>query len=95
MYFEAVRSERGCVSYLIGCQKTGAAIIVDHDLTKECRPRSLESIARLEWLNRALRRLIPTSGWRALMDSHDGGLALERLYRSGQVRYRLLIARMP
>ena len=29
MYFEAVRSERGCVSYLIGCRKTGAAIVVD------------------------------------------------------------------
>ena len=29
MHFEAVRSERGCVSYLIGCQKTGAAIVVD------------------------------------------------------------------
>lgn len=29
MYFEAVRSERGCVSYLIGCGKTGAAIAVD------------------------------------------------------------------
>lgn len=29
MYFEAIRSERGCVSYLIGCEKTCAAIVVD------------------------------------------------------------------
>lgn len=29
MYFESVRSERGCVSYLIGCEKTCAAIVVD------------------------------------------------------------------
>ena len=29
MYFEPVRSERGCVSYLIGCEKTAAAIVVD------------------------------------------------------------------
>ncbi|MEN8182952.1 MAG: MBL fold metallo-hydrolase [Myxococcota bacterium] len=29
MYFEPVSSERGCVSYLIGCEKTGAAIVVD------------------------------------------------------------------
>lgn len=29
MHFEAVRSDRGCVSYLIGCEKTHAAILVD------------------------------------------------------------------
>jgi glyoxylase-like metal-dependent hydrolase (beta-lactamase superfamily II) len=29
VYFESVRSERGCVSYLIGCEKTCAAIVVD------------------------------------------------------------------
>jgi glyoxylase-like metal-dependent hydrolase (beta-lactamase superfamily II)/rhodanese-related sulfurtransferase len=29
MHFEIARSERGCVSYLIGCDKTGAAIVVD------------------------------------------------------------------
>ena len=29
MHFEAIRSERGCVSYLIGCEKTRAAIVVD------------------------------------------------------------------
>jgi SAM-dependent methyltransferase len=73
----------------------GASILVDHDLTEECRPRSLGGIRRLEWLNRTLWQVIPASGWRALMDSHYGGLALERLYRSGHVRYRLLIAKLP
>ncbi len=29
MYFEAIRSERGCVSYFIGCEKTCAAVVVD------------------------------------------------------------------
>jgi len=29
MYFESVRCERGCVSYVIGCEKTCAAIVVD------------------------------------------------------------------
>jgi glyoxylase-like metal-dependent hydrolase (beta-lactamase superfamily II) len=29
VHFEAIRSERGCVSYLIGCEKTRAAIVVD------------------------------------------------------------------
>jgi hypothetical protein len=30
---------------------------------------------------------------RALLDSYRGGLALERLYGQGLMRYRLLIAR--
>ena len=29
MYFETIRSDRGCVSYLIGCEKTCSAIVVD------------------------------------------------------------------
>jgi len=29
VFFEAMRSERGCVSYVVGCKKTGAAIVVD------------------------------------------------------------------
>jgi glyoxylase-like metal-dependent hydrolase (beta-lactamase superfamily II) len=29
VFFEAVPSERGCVSYVIGCEKSGAAIVVD------------------------------------------------------------------
>jgi glyoxylase-like metal-dependent hydrolase (beta-lactamase superfamily II)/rhodanese-related sulfurtransferase len=29
MYFESLRCERGCVSYLIGCEKTCTAIVVD------------------------------------------------------------------
>jgi len=29
LYFEPIRSSRGCVSYLIGCPRTSAAIVVD------------------------------------------------------------------
>ena len=29
MYFEAFRTDRGCMSYLVGCEKTRAAIVVD------------------------------------------------------------------
>jgi glyoxylase-like metal-dependent hydrolase (beta-lactamase superfamily II)/rhodanese-related sulfurtransferase len=29
MYFEVIRSERGCMSYLIGCEDTHSAIVVD------------------------------------------------------------------
>jgi glyoxylase-like metal-dependent hydrolase (beta-lactamase superfamily II)/rhodanese-related sulfurtransferase len=29
LYFQAIRADRGCVSYLIGCEKTCAAVVVD------------------------------------------------------------------
>jgi len=71
----------------------GMTVTVDRDLTTEFRPRTLRRIEQLERLNRALRWAIPSGAWRAVMESHRGGLALERLYRHGLVRYRLLVAR--
>jgi SAM-dependent methyltransferase len=70
----------------------GLAIVADRDLTEELRPRTLSRIAALETLNRALHRLAPSAGLRELLDSYRGGLALERLYRTGLMRYRLIIA---
>lgn len=32
MLFEALRTDRGCFSYLVGCEKTSAAVLVDPDL---------------------------------------------------------------
>ena len=43
MFFEAVRSERGCVSYVIGCEKTRAALLVDPDLGQVDRYLALAS----------------------------------------------------
>ncbi len=34
MVFESVRTDRGCVSYLIGCTRTSAAIVVDPELSQ-------------------------------------------------------------
>jgi hypothetical protein len=48
----------------------------------------------LNALNR-VARLIPSAALRQVLDSHQGGLALERLTRNGLVRYRLLVARKP
>ena len=70
----------------------GLAIVADRDLTEELRPRTLARIAALEALNRALHRLAPSAGVRDLLDSYRGGLALERLYRTALMRYRLIIA---
>ena len=69
----------------------GVAIVAERDLTEELRPRTLARIAALETLNRALHRLVPSTNLRELLDSYRGGLALERLYRSALMSYRLII----
>ena len=70
----------------------GLAIVAERDLTEELRPRTLARIAALETLNRALHRLAPSASVRELLDSYRGGLALERLYGTALMRYRLIIA---
>jgi SAM-dependent methyltransferase len=72
--------------------RRGLTIVADRDLTDELRPRTLARIAQLERLNRVLHRLAPSAGLRELLDSYRGGLALERLYRFGLMRYRLIVA---
>jgi SAM-dependent methyltransferase len=72
--------------------RRGLAIVADRDLTEDLRPRTLARIAQLEKLNRVLRRFAPSPGLREVLDSYRGGLALERLYRFGLMRYRLVVA---
>lgn len=73
----------------------GLEIERERDLTSEVRPRTLHAIRRLERLNRLARRARPPAPLRALLDSYMGGLALERLYRRGLMRYVLIVARRP
>jgi SAM-dependent methyltransferase len=72
--------------------RCGLALVAERDLTDEMRPRTLARIAQLERFNRALRRVAPFAALRSLLDSYHGGLALERLYRSNWMRYRLIVA---
>jgi 27-O-demethylrifamycin SV methyltransferase len=74
--------------------RLGLTTVAHQDLTADMRPRSLARIARLEALNRALHRLAPAA-LRGVLDSYHGGLALERLYRTGLMSYRLVVARKP
>jgi SAM-dependent methyltransferase len=83
----------GAAEIAAALRANGLTIVADRDLTSELRPRSPAQIARLEWLNRALHAVAPTRALRALLDSYRGGLALERLYQDGLMRYRLLLAR--
>ena len=74
--------------------REGLAVIENLDLTPDCRPRPEWRIALLAAVNRACRWLAPAA-LKQILDSHRGGLALERLLRRRQVRYRLLIAKRP
>jgi 27-O-demethylrifamycin SV methyltransferase len=77
--------------FIEGLAAAGMTLTDERDLTPECRVRTLSQIARLERLNVVLRACVPRR-WRVVLDSYHGGLALERLYRRGQMRYRLLVA---
>ena len=79
-------------AYVEVLAKSGLQIAAQEDLTNDCRPRTLSRISQLMWLNRLTRRLAWSRALEHVMDSHEGGLALERLLRGGHVRYRMLIA---
>lgn len=82
-------------AYVDVLTESGLTIDVRQDLTNQCRPRTLNRIAQLMWLNRLAHRVVQSRALEHVMDSHQGGLALERLLRSGHVRYRMLIASKP
>jgi len=82
----------GSDHYHQALKDAGLTALADHDLTPHVRPRTLGQIQRLEVLNRVVHRLMPNEGFRAMLDSYRGGLALERLYRQALMRYRLLVA---
>ena len=71
---------------------TGLVVEHESDLTALLRPRREAAIARLERLA-GMTAALPLPALRAVLDSHRGGLALERLYRRGLMRYVLLAAR--
>ena len=82
-------------AYLEVLATSGLRVDAREDLTNDCRPRTLTRISQLMWLNRLTRRLVWSRAVEHVMDSHQGGLALERLLGGGHVRYRMLIASKP
>jgi SAM-dependent methyltransferase len=63
------------------------------DLTPLVRQREPAALERLVRINRRARALLAWSGAGQLIDSLHGGLMLERLYRRGLMRYRLVLGR--
>jgi SAM-dependent methyltransferase len=73
----------------------GADLIVerDDDLTALVSRRSEAELERLVRGNRRWRAMAGFTGAAGLIDSLYGGLMLERLYRRGVMRYRMVVAR--
>jgi SAM-dependent methyltransferase len=69
----------------------GLRVEHDEDLTPRMARRPAFARELLAALNR-MATVVPHAGWRAVLASHRGGLALERLYARGGASYRLFAA---
>jgi glyoxylase-like metal-dependent hydrolase (beta-lactamase superfamily II) len=81
MVFESVRTDRGCVSYLVGCTRTSAAIVVDPELSQVDRYQALAAQQGLR-----IRYLVDThthadhfSGVRPLAQRLEASIVMHQL----------------
>jgi SAM-dependent methyltransferase len=79
-------------TWLDAFAKAGLRVVQDCDLTPRMVQRSGWQLAGLTALNALGRVCVPHAGMRAVLASHHGGLALERLYARGHSTYRLFVA---
>ena len=79
-------------TWLAAFTDAGLRVASDVDLTARIVQRRAWQRAALVGLNAAARGLVPQADLRAVLASHRGGLALERLYAHGQSAYRLFVA---
>jgi SAM-dependent methyltransferase len=77
-----------------GLRSAGLSIDTDEDLTPLVRLRESATLEQLVRVHRRTRGLVERTPARVLVDALGGGLMLERLYRRGLMRYRLLVARL-
>lgn len=73
--------------------RAGLTLVLDTDLTARLPVRNGAALAALSWLAGAGAWGLARTPIGALIGALHGGLMLERLYRRGVVRYRLLVAR--
>ncbi len=85
----------GAEDYRTALKAAGLTILRDVDWTMRLRPRALPWLKVLVAVFAAARRISPTQAMRDVLDSQVGGFQLEALYRTGGMRYRLLVARKP
>ncbi len=68
---------------------TGLAVEREEDLTAGVRTRDLETLAKVERKYARLHRLAALAPARAILSAYLGGIAIERLYAMGRMRYTL------
>jgi hypothetical protein len=96
---DLLRRHWGCAHYWTyddyrdGLHRAGLSLVHDEDLSALMRPRREEILDRLELTYSFLHRRIPLPAARTVISAYLGGVALERLHASGDVHYRLLVAR--
>jgi SAM-dependent methyltransferase len=94
-----LRAHWGCASYFTeddyraALESSGLRLVYEQDLSSLMRPRPADVLDRLERSYSRLHRSIPLAPVRTVISAYLGGIALERLHRSGDVHYRLLVAR--
>ncbi|HYZ38355.1 MAG TPA: methyltransferase [Pseudonocardiaceae bacterium] len=94
---DLLRRHWGCArywtydEYRAGLDRAGLSLVHTEDLSALMRPRGEALLDRLELTYSLLHRLIPMRAARTVVSAYLGGIALERLHGSGDVRYRLLV----
>jgi SAM-dependent methyltransferase len=95
-----VRANWGCpgpfptdADFRAAIEHAALAVVHDEDLSPLMRIRSEAFLARQERVYTRLRRAIPVAPVRTVVSAFLGGVALERLHGSGDVGYRLIVAR--
>ena len=79
--------------YRAAFARHGLTLEHEEDLTSHVRMRDVESVDRAERKYEQLWRLLPFAPARAVLAAYLGGLAIERLYATKRLRYRLFVAR--
>jgi cyclopropane fatty-acyl-phospholipid synthase-like methyltransferase len=96
---ELLRRHWGCATYPTAdayrhaIAQAGLEVVHEEDLSSMMRPRSGQVLDQLQTRYTRLHRLFPVRPLRTVVSAYLGGIALERLHGSGDVHYRLLLAR--
>ncbi len=97
-----VRANWGCPGrfptdhdFRTAMQRAGMTVVCEEDLSPLMRVRSEPFLAKQERAYTLLRRVIPIAPIRTVISAFLGGVALERLHGTGDVDYRLIVARNP
>lgn len=88
----AVANDAALAAALAGA---GLSVLRDDDLTPYVPQRRPAALAVLVWLHRLAAGVLRSTPAGPLLGALGGGLRLERLYRRGMARYRLIVARRP